>query len=249
VACAALAAAFSSSTYFHLFLTSVHTRSVAENLALQSRAWGFLVLELFRLWALTSDPTPRELPGDAIAGTLAWSLLWLALLAIAWIRRRNHPQVAFGILWFYLWLLPTNSLLPRLDVANDRQLYLALIGPAWLLALGVVRLGQTLPRLAATAAISLAVLLGCATAVRNHVYGSEVTFWQTALDRSPGNARAANNLGIAYALECKDTQAAESFRQAIAFDPEDFRAKTNLRLLHDAALTRRDASGCSLIAE
>ena len=249
VACAALAAAALSSTYNHLFLTSLQTRSITDNLALQARAWGFLLLELFRLSALTADPTPRDLPGDAAIGTIVWLLFWLALAAVAWIRRRRNPELTFAILWFYVWLLPTNSLLPRLDVANDRQLYLALIGPAWLLALGIVRLAQSLPRVALAVVITLAALLGSATATRNHIYSTEVTFWQAALDRSAGNARAANNLGIAYALECNAGQADESFRRAIASDPEDFRPKINLRLLRENRLTRRDATGCKLIAE
>ncbi len=249
VACAALAAAFLSSTYTHLFLTSVQTRSVVDNLALQARAWGFLLLELFRLSALTADPTPRDLPGDTAIGTILWSLFWLALAAVAWIRRRENPEGAFAILWFYLWLLPTNSLLPRLDVANDRQLYLALIGPAWLLAQTVVRVGRDAPRSAVTTAVALAVQLAAATTSRNHVYQTEVTFWQAVLDQSPGNARAANNLGIAYALACRDAQASDSFRRAIASDPEDFRAKINLRLLQEDRLIRRDASGCKLVAE
>ncbi|HEY4211089.1 MAG TPA: hypothetical protein VGM84_06395 [Steroidobacteraceae bacterium] len=249
VACVALAAAFLSSTYTHLFLTSLQTRSIAENLALQARAWGFLVLELFRLSALTADPTPHDLPGGGATGTLAWPLAWLALAAVAWIRRRKSPEVTFAILWFYLWLLPTNSVLPRLDVANDRQLYLALIGPAWLLACAVTQLGRTVPRVALAVVVTLAVLLGSATAIRNHIYSTEVTFWQAALGRSPGNTRAANNLGIAYALDCNDSQADESFRRAIAADPEDFRAKINLRFLQENRLTRRDSSGCRLVAE
>ncbi len=252
VAGAALAAAALSSTYSHLFLISLQTRSVADNLALQARAWGFLLLELLRLSVLTADPTPRDLPGDAAIGTIVWSLFWLALAAVAWIRRRKNPELTFGILWFYLWLLPTNSLLPRLDVANDRQLYLALIGPAWMLACAVTHLGRRGDphgAIAVTAVIALAVLLAAATASRNQIYQTEVTFWQATLDRSPGNARAANNLGIAYALECNPAQASESFRRAIASDPEDFRPKINLRLLQEDRLTRRDASGCKLIAE
>ena len=38
---------------------------------------------------------------------------------------RSRPWIAFGVLWFFLQLAPTNSLVPRVDVANDRQLYLA----------------------------------------------------------------------------------------------------------------------------
>ena len=42
-------------------------------------------------------------------------------------------KMLFGFAWVALQLAPTNSLLPRFDLANDRHLYLALPGLAWLL--------------------------------------------------------------------------------------------------------------------
>ena len=63
-------------------------------------------------------------------------LLWgegglLVISAALWstVVRRSWP--AGGLLWFFLMLAPTNSLMPRLDVASDRHLYPALIGLAW----------------------------------------------------------------------------------------------------------------------
>ena len=56
-------------------------------------------------------------------------------LALTYVRRL--PLQAFATLWFLLWLAPTNSLLARLDLVNDRQLYVALAGPALLLAAAI----------------------------------------------------------------------------------------------------------------
>ena len=52
---------------------------------------------------------------------------------------RRCRVAAFSILRFLLWLAPAQSLLPRLDVAKGRQLYMALIGPAFGLACLLVR--------------------------------------------------------------------------------------------------------------
>src|SRR4030065_1602791 len=54
--------------------------------------------------------------------------LLLALVAMGVAIRRKFPRPGFGILWFFLHLLPTNSIVPRLDIANERHLYLAACG-------------------------------------------------------------------------------------------------------------------------
>ena len=250
----AVTAALTSTTYGRLLRTSLHERSIAENLSIQAEGWGFLCRELVRLAGLNADPQLAQVIGAHGHAGLLWGLFWLLLLSCAWAVRRRAPQVTFGVLWFYLWLLPTNSLLPRLDVANDRQLYLALAGPAWLLALA---LGWVVARVHSSAAqralgwsvpAVFALVLGMATVERNRVYATEIVFWQDVLIRGPTNARAANNLGIAYALSCRDAAAASQFTRAIALDPDGFRARVNLRLLRAQQLTRRDGSHCRLLA-
>jgi hypothetical protein len=144
------------------------------------------------------------------------------------------PVLAFGILWFFVWLSPTNSVVPRLDVVNDRQLYAAIIGPAWLLAIAATRLTQWASTWAAIVSALTLVLLGVCTVQRNTLYFSEIAFWSDVTDKSPHNARAWNNLGFAYLQTCDVAQAANAFRRAIA---QGLRyAAVNLHLLQDGAL-------------
>jgi tetratricopeptide (TPR) repeat protein len=156
--------------------------------------------------------------------------------------------IAFAVLWFLLWLAPTNSLLPRLDVANDRQLYLALIGPAWALAIGISawRLHPQWP--ASAAAALLLVLLAHATLLRNRIYATEISFWRDTAARNPHSARAHNNLGMAYALDCQIDEAAAEFQRSIDLDPQDYRARINLRLLGQGALPGVDMQRCAALA-
>ncbi len=135
------------------------------------------------------------------------------------------PLSGFAIVWFFVWLLPTNSLVPRLDVVNDRQLYLAIVGPGWLLGLAVrTRLAALRPRHAAhrprraappLGVALLAAGLATATRARNRVYADEIAFWRDVARKSPRNARAANNLGYAYALACRDAEALAEFARAM----------------------------------
>jgi Flp pilus assembly protein TadD len=80
-----------------------------------------------------------------------------------------------------------------------------------------------------------------ATSLRNRVYDTEVTFWQDTATRNPTSARAANNLGMAHAAECRFDEAAIEFKRAVQLDPDDFRARINLMLLRQSELPGTEA--------
>jgi hypothetical protein len=45
-------------------------------------------------------------------------------LTLSLITFRTKRWISFGILWLFLQILPTNSIVPRLDIANERHMYL-----------------------------------------------------------------------------------------------------------------------------
>lgn len=113
-------------------------------------------------------------------------------------------------------------MLPRLDIANDRQLYLALIGPALLLARTI---GTRLPARAAAGLVSvLCVVLAAATVARNADYRNEISLWQATVEASPNKARAWNNLGYAHRLAGDADAARAAFVRALQIDPGFARA-------------------------
>lgn len=235
---AAALGALASPMYNHLLATSLGARGIGTNLLTQAHAIVYLAGQLVRVDRLNADPVIPVIDAWTVPVTLeAAAIVALLVLAIVFLRRGS--ELAFGILWFFLWLAPTNSLLPRLDVANDRQLYLALLGPAWLVAWTV---GTILPRRRAAFSIAATLVLACPLAVathfRNQVYADEIVFWQDVARKSPENGRAFNNLGYAYALASRDDDAETAFRRALALDPGDTRAGVNLRLLREGALIR-----------
>jgi protein O-mannosyl-transferase len=239
LAAAALGAMLLSPVYRQLLAISLSIRSISDNLLTQSDALFYLIGQLLRLDELNADPWLVPITAANPTVVLECALLAGTLLAgLAMLRRR--PAWAFGILWFAIWILPTNSLLPRLDVANDRQLYLPLIGVAWLLACAVHALprgGQNPMRTAVAGLATLYVVtLMVATVQRNRVYATELTFWSDVVSKSPDNARAANNLGYALAQECRDVEAQVQLVRAVQLDPASNRARVNLRLLHEGAL-------------
>ncbi len=229
----ALAVAAAGETYRRLLEASLDARGIGENLLLQAQAVVYLAGQLVRIDRLNADPLLAAAPVFGITAALSLAAVAAGVIG-GFALLRTRPAAAFGVLWFFLWLAPTNSLLPRLDLVNDRQLYLALIGPAWLVAWTVATLRHR--RAAAVALAAVLAVLVLATAGRNTVYADEVAFWEDVARKSPRNARALNNLGYAYAQAGRRDDAEAAFVRALVVAPQDWRAASNLRLLREGAL-------------
>jgi protein O-mannosyl-transferase len=206
--------------YREMLETSFALRTPAEQLGLQLGALARHIGVLILAMPPNIDPQIRAAPPLAGAAVIAAIAVGIALL-------RPQPWYAFAILWFLLHLVPTNSVLPRLDAVNDRQLYLASIGPLALAGLVLALAPRGRVVLTAFAALALAV----ATIGRNQDYRSEVALWSDTVRKSPGSARAYNNLGYARQLEGDANGACEAYERAVQLDAGQLRARVNRELL------------------
>ena len=209
--------------YFDLIAYGYGERSLADNLLTQVAGVSYLVLRLVSLHGYNIDPAlPTLTEWTPLLALQAFLLLSLVVLGIANLRAR--PWIAFGVLWFFLQLVPTNSIVPRLDVANDRQLYLA----SWGLFLALCIQLRNLPSVAAAAVL----LLFAATSVARQLdYTSEIKLWESSVALSPWNARGHNNLGYAYQMAGRIEEARREYRAALLFDPGHAKARLNLMFL------------------
>lgn len=223
--------------YRQMLVQGLALRDPLANLALQVEALRYLITEPLLLLRNNIDP---DLPASASIG-VGWWITALALILMAgfglrWLSRR--PLLGLALLWPLLLLLPTNGLIARQDVASERHLYLALIGPAVLL---VHLMRQCLTTRMATALLAALVLvLTLATARRIADYRSESTLWQATALRSPDKPRVWNNLGHAHLVEGRPDLALPALRRALALDPSYLRAELNLERA-EAALGSGDA--------
>jgi hypothetical protein len=231
----ALLAVLSLPVYRDLLASSLAIRSPGGNLLAQLQGVRYLAGQLLNIDSMNADPALPAVAELDPAGSLTLVAIVVAC-GLALTNLRRYPLPAFAVLWFLLWLAPTNSLLARLDLVNDRQLYVALAGPALLLAAAIRRLAAREPRLAFVAFVMVLSLAGLATHLRNDVYRDEVTFWRDVVGQSPHNARAYNNLGIALAGQCDVRRAEEAWQRALAIDAGYTRAAVNLRLLGEGVL-------------
>lgn len=227
VLAAAALAASATPGYRVFFGVSLATRDLAAQAMGQVLAHGYLLTHPL-LGRTNVDPDLR-VPAAWTPALLASAGLLLALVAAMFLARRRRPWLAFAIGWYFLWLAPANSLLPRLDLANDRHLYLALAGPA--LALACVLAGVHARRLAAVAGLALCAVLALGTVRRNADYRSETALWQATVRDSPRKSRAWLNLGYAHRLDGDLDQAALAYRCALRLDPANAQAAIDLDLL------------------
>lgn len=218
--------------YRELLAFSFGLRTPLENLVTQGGAVLYLLGQLLRPWALNADPQLPVFAGWS-ARWLFVVLVWGLLFAWAAVALRQRRWSAFALWWLLIVLAPGSSLIPRLDPANERQLYLAAIPLFALAGIGWQRLRHRWR--AAAMVLGWLVLggLGVATWQRNTVYGSETAFWSDVATKSPRNARAWNNLG--YALErehpAQPLSALRAYERALMLDPGDFKAYFNRQRL------------------
>jgi len=236
------AAAYAASpTYRRMLGLAFDLRPPLENLAVQLGAVAWLAGQALRPDRLLADPVIPPLgpaPALALGALLLVAAAW-SLATLLGPRRSTasgpRRSVALALLWTLLWLAPAGWWLPRPEPANDRQLYLALLGPGWLLGRWLASPGAwRATRVAAVLALLMA--LGGLTLRRSLVYRDEVTFWVDVARQAPDNARAFNNLGDALARCDRAAEAEAAFAQAVAIDPGFAKAGVNLKLLREGAL-------------
>ena len=217
-----------SDRYLQHMQNSTQFNTMTGNAATQAMALLYLARQwAFPLW-LNIDPDlavqrdfSQALPALAFAG------LWFAAMVLCWRRR---PWIGLALAWTFLHWVPLYLFLPRLDVANDRQLYLAI----WPLCLAVViELGRHLPRrVALVASVGLALLYAGLTVARNQDYQTEIALWESTVALSPGKSRVHNNLGYAYRVAGRLEDARREYLVALHLDADNVKARLNLRRLN-----------------
>lgn len=220
-----LAVILASPTYRYLLATSLSIRSPLENLFAQVSGIAYLVAHPLLTLRLSFDPDLA--PSTTIDGAWLGSfLLLLALLGASLLLWHRQRWIAAGVLWFLLHVIPTNGAVARFDLVNDRQLYLAMAGPAWIVAIALSSIGhRTATRVVA---ITLVAVLASATLLRNTDYRSEAALWEATARVSPNKPRVWNNLGYARQQAGDVEPARAAYLRALALDPTYSRARINL---------------------
>jgi tetratricopeptide (TPR) repeat protein len=146
-----------------------------------------------------------------------------------------YRLIAFGILWFFVTLSVESSLIPITDVIFEHRVYLPSVGAFMAIATSVFVIAGRLKgnrekteKVVIAAFALVIVLLSGATFLRNRVWQSDTGLWVDVLKKSPGNARAYNNLGYLLMEKGQNEKAAGYFERALQLRPNYADARNNL---------------------
>ncbi len=216
-----------SDHYFSQMERSAALNSFGGNLATQCIAFTYLMQQWFLpLWP-NIDPDLK--PAQDFSGLMPQLLFLSGSIVLMLLTFRPRPWIFFSLAWMLIQLFPLYIFLPRIDIANDRQMYLV----SWPLIMALViemSIWLKLKTFAFTTA-ALVLTLSLLTVQRNHQFRSEISLWQSAALLSPNKARARNNLGYAYMLDGQEDAARAEFLAALKINPAYYKARNNLARL------------------
>jgi protein O-mannosyl-transferase len=144
-------------------------------------------------------------------GAIFGLIALIALVAAAWIYRKQFPLAAFGVFVFLLLIAPTSSFVPLSDVMAERRAYLPLLGLLLVCCEFLRRMQFTQVVWVSAAAVALCSVL---TYRRATVWSSPLALWSDAVEKSPAKYRPRFQLAYAqYELQqCADS--AKSYETA-----------------------------------
>ena len=210
--------------------------------------WRYLLTELIVVWrylGLLLLPVSQSIvhsvhvvatPLDPMALLAAAGLLLLG--AVAWRIRRRAPLVAFGLVWFFVLLAPSSSILPLNQAMAEHRTYLASWGVFLVVAVGAAQLrlwpagSPLLPSRAAryTVAACGIAALALLTLNRNIIWAEPVRLWREATVRAPDTWFSHYALGAALSQEGNCREAVPILERAGALDPTVAMVHTDLGL-------------------
>jgi Tfp pilus assembly protein PilF len=182
--------------------------------------------------ALPSPWDVRVLAGITLIACSGW---------VAWrtARHRLTRPIAFGIVWFWIGLLP-GAIQPLAEVTNDHRAFLAYVGltiaAVWSALLLVRRVTDHAhaQRVALVCAAALLTLHAANTRARNRIWFSEASLWSDVARQSPGNARGLMNLALTSMHSARYVQARALLDSAARLAPNYPLIYVNMAIAADA---------------
>ncbi len=178
----------------------------------------------------------------AIVGiVLICQLIYIALKAS---KNEKTRLFSFGILWFFVSLLPTSSVIPFAEVLNDHRAFIPYIGLTIAFVFGLKYMAEKyfeslLQQSVAKKIIAVVVVIFLGANAygvhqRNKVWNTELSLWKDASEKSPNNGRAHMNYGLQLMAIGDYANAEISFNKSAELNPYYANVYINLGILKNA---------------
>lgn len=233
--------------------------TLATNFAYVGSRWQYLITQPYVLLHyvlmfvapihLTADTDWRPLT-TVFDGRFAVGIVFIVAAiwaAFATSRRSATRPITFGILWFFLSLIPSSSVIPLAEVMNDHRMYFPFVGvilsAVWAIGLAVPRLqgGPRLNLMLTAAAVAVLAAHAAGTWQRNIVWSTEETLWRDVVAKSPMNGRGLTTYGALLMRNGHLAAAEAHFTRALQYTPQYAYLHVNLGVLKGAQGKAADA--------
>jgi tetratricopeptide (TPR) repeat protein len=164
---------------------------------------------------------PATVGAFVVLGVIGYVVLRLVI---------THRMAAFGVIWFFVTLLPVCHIFPHHELLAEHYLYLPSFGFCLLAGYLVERLLENTKHRSLVYASFLLVLLlfSLRTADRNRDWKDEFSLWAKTVKIAPRCARAHVNLGNVHYKEGRLDEAILSYERGITIRPEYVKGYINL---------------------
>lgn len=157
---------------------------------------------------------------------------------------RKNKLIAFGLAWYFIWLILRTNVLPINRPMYEHWLYLPMVG-FWLALFSLIiliwekyqanNLVKILERIGLVVLLIYVLTFSFLTIRRNQDWRDPITFYEKNLRYTPNSFIQHNNLGMAYAAAGKNERAIAEYRRAIAI--KDVYAQVHYNLANTLAAT------------
>lgn len=187
-----------------------------------------------------SDWQPITNPFDdrVLVGVIFIALaLWMAVRAS---HRRETRPIAYGLLWFFIALIPTSSVVPLAEVMNDHRMFFPFVGltlaVSWAIALATSSRQTSLVTRVVLSGAAVILLSAYASGAwqRNKVWRTEESLWLDVTQKSPENSRGLMTYGVVQMGKGNLSVAEEYFNRALQRNPRYAYLHVNMGVLKGA---------------
>lgn len=152
------------------------------------------------------------------AKVAASAILLISILAAGLLLLRKRPLIAFGVLFFYVMLLPVSNIIPTVNIIAERFLYTPSFGLILVVTV-LVRDSKNISKSILYPFLATAIILfSIITFNRNVVWSGQYAFWYDVIKKMPGSSGAHYQL----ALNMTDAQKRiEELKTALSLKPDE----------------------------
>jgi len=163
----------------------------------------------------------------------------IALAGLVVFFWRREGRVSFGILWYFLLILPSAGLVPAALLMHEQWIYISSFGvilviliavQSWLVSTWYRGWAPIWKKGTALAFLALCFFLGSLAHRRNEVWQDTTTLWHDACSKSPEMQWVWNNLGTAYIEKKRYAEALAALDRVEKLGPPSAASHLNIGL-------------------